>query len=200
MILHDTPEDEQDHEEMLRQVLDEHQDLHPDHHRERGRVADFQDRDAEYRELPDRLPPPGVDVLSDLTREELRDVGHTIDKHVGCSLDELREFDSYESEAGASSFDTHGQAADAVNDALYGSAGDTVTWLVSDDPHHFVCEADLGRTVGRWARARDYPDGTDVTGVRVVLARDADDPRGYVFRTAFPIPADHLRGAGRRRS
>ncbi|MFJ1564690.1 RNase A-like domain-containing protein [Streptomyces erythrochromogenes] len=199
MILHDTPEEERDHQEMLRQALDDHRDLHPDHHRERGRVTDFQDRDPDHREPADRLPPSGVDVLSDLYREELRDVGHAIDKHTGCSLDELREFDSYASEAGASSFDTPGQAADAVNDALYDSAGDLVDWLVGDDPRPFVCDADLGRATGRWARSRDHADGIDVSGVRVVLARDADDPRGYVFRTAFPIPADHVRGTGRRR-
>ncbi|MFJ9940582.1 RNase A-like domain-containing protein [Streptomyces erythrochromogenes] len=192
MIIHDTPEDEQDHQEMLRQALDDHRDLHPDHHRERGRVHDFRERDPEYREPADRLPPSGVDVLSDLYREELRDVGHALDKHTGCSLDELREFDSYASEAGASSFDTPGQAADAVNDALCDSAGDLVDWLVGDDPRPFVCDADLGRPTGRWARDRDHPDGIEVTGVRVVLARDTDDPRGYVFRTAFPIP-------GRRR-
>lgn len=199
MIRHDTPEDEWDHRELLRRALDDHRDLHPGHHRERGRVTDFQDRDPEYREPADRLPPSGVDVLSDLYREELRDVGHALDKHTGCSLDELREFASYTSEKGASSFDTPGQAADAVNDALCRSAGDIVDWLAGDDPRPFVCDADLGRETGRWARSRDHADGTDVTGVRVVLARDAADPRGFVFRTAFPIPADHVRGAGRRR-
>ncbi|WP_432135197.1 MULTISPECIES: RNase A-like domain-containing protein [unclassified Streptomyces] len=200
MIFHDTPEDEQDHHDRLRQALDDHRDLHPDHHRERGRVAEFREQDESYREVADRLPPSGVDVLSDLYREELRDVGHAIDKHVGCSADELREFPSYDSEAGASSFDTPGQAADAVNDALYHSAGDMVAWLVSDNPDHFVCDTDLGRTTGRWARSRDHADGIEVTGIRVVLARDDDDPRGFVFRTAFPIPSDQVRGAGRRRT
>ena len=117
-------------------------------------------------------------------REHETPPGHTIERHVGKSVDELAE--RLARRAGlkrASSFESESDAERLIAEVLERRSQEVRQWL-SHPTRELTLSEDLGATTGR-SVARD---GTvrAPTGVRVVLLSDDTAPSGWRILTAFP--------------
>ncbi len=111
--------------------------------------------------------------------------GHTLERHVGKSDDFLRQRLATEPNiSGASTFTDRATAEWAVAEALRRNEARIEAWLQSGE-QRFVFDADLDRPVGRYL-TRSMSQPKTVSGVRVVLVRDATRPAGYLILTAYP--------------
>lgn len=97
---------------------------------------------------------------------------------------------------GASSFDTEDQADAAVADALRSAEARVAAWVTDETrPGPVSVRSDLDRPTGRWV-PRGGTEVREVSGVRVVLAKDPQMPTGYRVETAYPVPAQGQIGVG----
>lgn len=110
--------------------------------------------------------------------------GHTIDKHVGKSVDDLQDRIIRDGRARASSFADELSAESLINDALNRRATDIRTWLASGSKEKLVIDVEMGRVTGSTALA----DGSVLksTAIRVVLIPKSSMDEGWQLLTAFP--------------
>ena len=110
--------------------------------------------------------------------------GHTIDRHVGKSVDELRERLRQTSLREASSFPDE-RTAEVVIDRVLGKRSGTIRdWMASDTRRALRLEVDLQTPTG----LKVLRDGTvqQSTAVRVVLIPSDEVSDGWQILTAFP--------------
>ena len=112
---------------------------------------------------------------------------HTIRKHVGKTLDQLRERLTKEPHLShASSFHDTDEAVSAINETLDRNAGEVQAWLAQGAHGKLPIEVSLDRSVGLVARRSGAV--IEGTGARVVLVRDDSASNGVRILTAHPIP------------
>ena len=128
--------------------------------------------------------------MADLQAEELVG-GHTIERHVGKSEDELRQRLVDEALRYASSFVDLSEAEAAVNAALDANSAEIAGWVASfPEPgrlRKLVLHHEAPGPVGRLVAA-DNERVDSASRVRVVLWRTSIRDNGYIVLTAFPEP------------
>jgi hypothetical protein len=112
--------------------------------------------------------------------------GHTLERHVGKSDEDLLARLHEETRRGlASTFPDQRTAESAINTLLERNRSQLNEWL-SSGAGSLRLQDHLGHVVGRTAdRAGNV---FDVTGVRAMLLRDSSMPEGYRILTAYPRP------------
>ncbi|HEY0641841.1 MAG TPA: RNase A-like domain-containing protein [Nocardioides sp.] len=112
--------------------------------------------------------------------------GHTIERHVGKTIDELAQrLEGYSNLRRASTFDDQASAERFISSALEKRQSDLRTWLAdADRTRRFTITEDLGTRTGTSL----LPDGSTgmPTGVRIVLLADPHASSGWRILTAFP--------------
>jgi hypothetical protein len=128
-----------------------------------------------------------ADAVHD-TERSLLELGHTLDKHVARSDEQLAEAlaRKLKPAAAVSSFADQATAERAVAEVLRGQRRGVEAWLAGDTMR-YTAEVDLGRPVGR-RLAKGAAAPVEVRGVRVTLIRDPSAPLGFFVLTAFPVP------------
>lgn len=109
--------------------------------------------------------------------------GHTIEKHIGRTIDELQARIDFEGIGAASSFIDLDRAEAAVAGALVSEQGRVADWL-STSERKLVLDSTVDPNVGVVLRAGSSIAEAPST-VRVVLIRDDVMSTGYQIRTAF---------------
>lgn len=110
---------------------------------------------------------------------------HTLARHVGKSADDLTgRLDAHPNLSFASSFDDVASAERIVGRALDNNAGAIRDWLAGALPKLRIDDVTNGVTGVSVSQA----GALSVSGVRVVLVRDAASPDGYRILTSFPQP------------
>ena len=119
----------------------------------------------------------------DLARDEERG-GHTLDRHVGRTDDELRERLEREHISAASTWTDREAAETVVAEALAAERGRLENWMRRGYPRaNLALHYDAGRVIGRSLRRGD--DRTvDCTSVVIVLR--ADGPESFYVLTTYP--------------
>lgn len=111
--------------------------------------------------------------------------GHTIDRHVGKTADELRDRLANSPKLSAvSSFDDQQTAERLIESVLDRRSREIDDWLNKPQPGRLTLTEDLGVRTGTTV-ARDGT-ATHPTGLRVVLLPDPDARSGWRILTAFP--------------
>ncbi|CAM3588607.1 RNase A-like domain-containing protein [Nocardioides zeicaulis] len=109
--------------------------------------------------------------------------GHTLDRHVGKTVDELAERCRTGRPRRASSFDDQDAAERLLEDVLRRRGGDIRDWLRNNE-HRLTLVEEMGVRTGTTVGS----DGvvSHPTGIRVVLIADDACPSGWRILTAFP--------------
>jgi Bacterial CdiA-CT RNAse A domain len=120
----------------------------------------------------------------DLARDEERG-GHTLDRHVGRTDDELRERLERERHISAASTWTDRDTAESVvAEALAAESGRIKNWTRRSYPRaNLALHYDGGRAIGRSLR-RDQDRAVGCTSAVIVLR--ADGPNSFYVLTAYP--------------
>lgn len=109
--------------------------------------------------------------------------GHTIEKHVGRSVEQMRHRIALEGREVVSSFSDLATAERAVTSALTEHADSLATWLASGAKVKLLTY-EAGEPLGTVVRAGRSGPQTGST-VRVVLMRDDEMPVGFHIKTAY---------------
>lgn len=119
-----------------------------------------------------------------LAAHEGVDGGHTLDRHVGRSVDDLRRRLEREDKREVSTFPDEASADRAVAQALYARRADVARWLASEPSGSEAFPYRLDATAGSVLRrgARDVEPGR---GVQVVLAPSRRFREGFRIVTAY---------------
>ncbi|GIM65230.1 hypothetical protein Pve01_85450 [Planomonospora venezuelensis] len=110
--------------------------------------------------------------------------GHTLERHVGKSVQQLRDrLDRYPKLKSASAFDDEATAERLISRVLDRRSADVDSWL-KDPVDRLILTEELGVRTGTSVSV----DGVvhEPSGVRVVLLPDSRAPRGWRILTAFP--------------
>jgi hypothetical protein len=112
--------------------------------------------------------------------------GHTIERHVGKTTDELAQrLERSPNLRRASTFDDQAAAERFISSAIERRQSDLRAWLLdADHTRRFTITEDLGMRTGT-TLLRDGSTGTP-TGVRIVLLADPRASSGWRILTAFP--------------
>ena len=111
---------------------------------------------------------------------------HTILKHVGKSIDDLKaRFHSEPWLKKSSSFVDQHTAEEAIGQLL-GQRGDAIRKWVAHGEGDLILEGTSDRLTGVWVRHAG--EVSQVHGLRVILKSDAEMPDGYRIFTAYPQP------------
>jgi RHS repeat-associated protein len=114
--------------------------------------------------------------------------GHLIARHVGQTPAQLRARLAAEPRVSAvSTFSDRSVAESAVSATLQANQTQIATWMQSTSARPLVLNSTLGRPTGI-SLARGALTPTTVSGVRLVLVKDATMPMGYRVHTGFPTP------------
>lgn len=111
--------------------------------------------------------------------------GHTLSKHVGKTVDELKEQIAAEGKRRASTFRSQNEAERILEGVLSSRHDDVASWLASTE-ERLTLTSRLKSITGITLTA----DGSTsaVSGVRVVLRRDTTMADGFRILTSFPQP------------
>lgn len=111
--------------------------------------------------------------------------GHTIDRHIGKTEQQLRQRLAAEPQiSAASSFYNQQQAERDIGEALAVNQGVIATWLKSPE-RRYTFNYDTKHPVGITI-SRNRPQAITVSKLRVVLQRKSNFPPGYFILTAYP--------------
>ncbi|MEO5663298.1 MAG: RNase A-like domain-containing protein [Nocardioides sp.] len=110
--------------------------------------------------------------------------GHTIDKHVGKTVDDLIEQCVKDNKRVASSFATEADAERFVDKVLSAHTNEIREWLSSGTRRALPLEAEFGQATG--TTVTKAGDVSSATGVRVVLIPTDGTRDGWQLLTAFP--------------
>ena len=113
--------------------------------------------------------------------------GHTIAKHVGLSLDQLRDRLTVEGKFTASTFVDRASAERIITEILDAKNSEIMIWLGPNNlgkEKEFAVSMDLGRPVG--ISVKPGRPAVVLTKVRVRLVRDSS-PLGFHIETAYPL-------------
>jgi len=114
--------------------------------------------------------------------------GHTIDRHVGKSDDELlARLAAEPSIPAASTFNTLAEANSATVEALRSSQKEICSWLSSSISSLTLTYAKEGGSVGR-VMLRGAMSSYPGSQVRLVLRSSTNSPIGFYVLTSFPLP------------
>jgi hypothetical protein len=113
--------------------------------------------------------------------------GHTIERHVGRSVEQLRRrFVENRRLRAASTFRTQAEAESSIEQTLQSNASEIRDWLrTATDSKAFF--ADVGHDAGH-VLIKATGEMIQVSRVKVVLVPDATAPHGWIIRTAHPMP------------
>lgn len=110
--------------------------------------------------------------------------GHTLERHVGKSVQQLRDrLDRYPKLKSASTFDDEAAAESLISRVLDRRSADVDSWL-KDPVDRLILTEDLGVRTGTSVSVDGVVHKT--SGVRVVLLPDSRAPAGWRILTAFP--------------
>lgn len=110
--------------------------------------------------------------------------GHTIDKHVGKTVDELIEQCARDRKRLASSFATEADAERFVGEVIAKHANEIRQWLTNGTRRTLPLESELGQATGTTVTRAGAV--SSATGVRIVLIPKPGTPDGWQILTAFP--------------
>lgn len=114
--------------------------------------------------------------------------GHLIERHVAQTPAQLRARLAAEPRVPAvSTFIDRAVAESAVDTTLQANQAQISAWMRSASTRPLVINHTLARPTGL-SLARGATTPTTVSGVRLVLVKDATMPMGYRVHTGFPIP------------
>jgi Bacterial CdiA-CT RNAse A domain len=130
-----------------------------------------------------RNVPPAAGGRYDLERDEQRG-GHTLDRHVGRTDEELRERLRRERISAASTWTDRETAEATIGEALRAEHGRVESWMRRGVPRaNLALHYDARRTIGRsLRRGEDQP--VDVSSAVIVLR--AEGPDSFYVLTAYP--------------
>jgi hypothetical protein len=127
--------------------------------------------------------PAGASERYDLARDEERG-GHTLEKHVGRSDDQLRERLRREHISAASTWTDRESAETTVAEALRAERRRIDSWMRRGYPRaNLALHYDAGRPIGRSLR-RGEEQTVECTGAVIVLR--ANGPDSFYVLTAYP--------------
>jgi hypothetical protein len=120
----------------------------------------------------------------DLSKDERRG-GHTLEKHVGRTDDELRErLDRERNISAASTWTDRDAAEETVSEALQKDQDQIARWEARGDRRpNLALHFDAGRMIGRSMR---HGDPTSSPCTQVVIVLKADGPDGFYVLTTYP--------------
>lgn len=110
--------------------------------------------------------------------------GHTIDRHVGRSIEDLAAQCIKDKKRLASSFASEADAEQFVEKLIKDHTAEIREWLSNGTRRTLPLDAEFGRVTG--LTVTKAGEVIRPTGVRVVLMRTADRPGGWQILTAFP--------------
>lgn len=134
---------------------------------------------TKHSEEPKRAA-PGYDLVRDEERG-----GHTLDRHVGRTDDELRErLDRERHISAASTWTDRDTAESVVAEGLAAEGGRIENWMRRGYPRaNLALHYDAGRAIGRSLRRGD---DKSVDCTRAVIVLRADGPNGFYVLTTYP--------------
>ncbi|EIT86286.1 hypothetical protein A374_06791 [Fictibacillus macauensis ZFHKF-1] len=113
--------------------------------------------------------------------------GHTIQKHVGKSDDELKNRIKSEHVSAASTYYTKDVANKAVVDSLKQNDRKIKQWLEQSGPNRLVIKATHSFAVGKTVVRKNLQIYENVERTLTVLQRDAKSKLHYKIVTSYPI-------------
>ncbi|WP_410985765.1 RNase A-like domain-containing protein [Bacillus cereus] len=113
--------------------------------------------------------------------------GHTLDKHVGKTNEELIKRAIQENVEAATSFTDKSTALKAIQENLRKNSDDIAKWLNESDTGRKIFDVSHKNPIGKGALEDKKQVIYNLTNSRVVLIRDSTNELGFRVLTGFPI-------------
>ncbi|QUG43828.1 hypothetical protein KD050_12400 [Psychrobacillus sp. INOP01] len=113
--------------------------------------------------------------------------GHTLERHVGKSNDELIKRAIQENVEAATSFTDKSTAIKVIQENLRKNADDIAEWLNESDTGRKMFDVSHKNPIGKGALEDKKQVIYDLTNSRVILIRDTTNELGFRILTGFPV-------------
>ncbi|WP_202882524.1 RNase A-like domain-containing protein [Gracilibacillus saliphilus] len=113
--------------------------------------------------------------------------GHTIDRHVGKTNEELIKRAIQQNVEAATSFTDKSTAIKAIQENLRKNANNIAEWINNSDTGRKVFDVSHKNSIGKGALEDKKQIIYDLTNSRVVLIRDTSSELGFRILTSFPV-------------
>lgn len=113
--------------------------------------------------------------------------GHTIERHVGKTEEQLRERLRTDKVSAASTYDNKEVATKAVKDSLQQHEAEIQKWLTDSKENRLVLNTKHNFAVGKTVLKREMRLYDNLHDTVTVLARDQESSLGFKIITSYPI-------------
>ena len=111
---------------------------------------------------------------------------HTIERHVGLSMSDLKRRIREEGLVVASSYINYGSANDSAMDVINSNIDQIEGWYNNSDKGVLTLKQNIGDIIGYYITTEQMNVKTDASKAMVILVRNNDKNRPFYVLTSFP--------------